>query len=816
MTPLAIRIVDCIERAGRPLKARTIANELSVERSVINSLLYGKLAHLVVKDAEHSWSLRSPDAYPAAEQTRAVKLEEALAHQSVEPKPSPTVSRSDQNAHQLTPRQRAFLVRDLREFPFSTRVVNVLKVHSIRRVGDLIQLDPEDILELQNAGRRSVEELRAFLRTEGLTLGLKVPDWSEALVKAWIEELPSEIESARSAETPPVRHARSPVRPTSDENREMTVRQRAFLMRHLSEFSFSTRVTNVLKVQSIRRVGDLAQLTQHDILGFPNLGRRSVEELEVFLRTEGLAWGLNVPGWNRNLVKAWEEELRSEIEVARNIDALGTGTTKLSSPISVEVELGGIVRQVWGTQHRNAEITCSVFGWDGAGAKTLEQVGDAFGVTRERVRQIRNNFLRRIRNKRMLLPKVVEALELLESISPAVETEARNRLVSAQLCGPKFQVTGLLTAQEIAGRTGSLSIGLVDGITIIGTPGVFTSAHRAVTIARAAVSRKGCVHVEEIGDHLSSEGIEKLPVNLLVALMGSQKGVRWLSPDQQWLTFDDSPRNRLINVIRKVLSVSPSVHVNELRAALKRVHRLQGFVPSRAVLREFCGGLGICKLERDIVTATASEDPSEVLGKTELLFYQILTEHGNVMSSFNLERECLKRGLNNHTFFQYISYSPIMLRLARAVYSLTGAPISPGTVEALTPPRVQTKTREDHGWTADGKPWVTYRLNRGNIRSGVFSIPTAFRTLISGEYRLAAPEEAHLGIARAERDRMTSLRRAISLRGGDEGDLMLIIFDLAARTAAISIGDEDTTEIAVTVGHIEANTKALDAEADEQ
>src|SRR5262249_60427192 len=49
------------------------------------------------------------------------------------------------------------------------------------------------------------------------------------------------------------------------------------------------------------------------------------------------------------------------------------------------------------------------FGLDGGGERTLEEVGEKFGVTRERIRQIQNVALRKLRRK----------IEKLEAISVA-------------------------------------------------------------------------------------------------------------------------------------------------------------------------------------------------------------------------------------------------------------------------------------------------------------------------------------------------------------------------------------------------------------
>jgi RNA polymerase primary sigma factor len=53
---------------------------------------------------------------------------------------------------------------------------------------------------------------------------------------------------------------------------------------------------------------------------------------------------------------------------------------------------------------REATILRYRFGLDGGGEKTLEDVGEKFGITRERVRQIQNAALRKLR-------KMIEKIE---------------------------------------------------------------------------------------------------------------------------------------------------------------------------------------------------------------------------------------------------------------------------------------------------------------------------------------------------------------------------------------------------------------------
>jgi RNA polymerase primary sigma factor len=63
---------------------------------------------------------------------------------------------------------------------------------------------------------------------------------------------------------------------------------------------------------------------------------------------------------------------------------------------------------------REVEILQYRFGLDGTGEKTLEEVGERFGVTRERVRQIQNNALGKLR-------RMIERLECMPTFTAPAE-----------------------------------------------------------------------------------------------------------------------------------------------------------------------------------------------------------------------------------------------------------------------------------------------------------------------------------------------------------------------------------------------------------
>jgi hypothetical protein len=152
--------------------------------------------------------------------------------------------------------------------------------------------------------------------------------------------------------------------------------------------------------------------------------------------------------------------------------------------------------------------------------------------------------------------------------------------------------------------------------------------------------------------------------------------------------------------------------------------------------------------------------------------------------------ECIDRGMNVNTFYQYLSYSPIITRFAREVYALVGSEIAPGEVEGVQRAPSPQSVIVDNGWTKDGRPWISYRLNTANLRTGVFTIPLGYRELIVGEYFAQASGTGSRDKISAKDGRLTGLRRSTAIRGGEEGDVLTFAFDLRARNVEIGFTEE--------------------------
>ncbi len=68
------------------------------------------------------------------------------------------------------------LRRPVEGLPISVRTHEGLRSSDIKYVGELVQCTEQELLEIKNFGRKSLNEVKAILADLGLSLGMKLDD----------------------------------------------------------------------------------------------------------------------------------------------------------------------------------------------------------------------------------------------------------------------------------------------------------------------------------------------------------------------------------------------------------------------------------------------------------------------------------------------------------------------------------------------------------------------------------------------------------------------------------------------------------------
>ena len=246
-----------------------------------------------------------------------------------------------------------------------------------------------------------------------------------------------------------------------------------------------------------------------------------------------------------------------------------------------------------------------------------------------------------------------------------------------------------------------------------------------LVISKRLVSRYGIVNVAEIIEQVFCKTGQTLTDEYVISVLSIFKNFSWLDKSKGWFWLTSTSRNRILNIIRKILSICENINLHELRARIGKSYRMEGLIPTTRVLLELCKQIPWCRIEGDMIMADPPIIAEDVLRSNELRMYQILKEQGPLMATTEFETTCFDFGINRSSFYQHLSYSPILNRYMSGVYGLRGAYIPPGLAESIAPIKKKVFSKTDYGWTKEGNIWIIRQLAISTIYDGRFSIPAA-------------------------------------------------------------------------------------------
>jgi len=671
----------------------------------------------------------------------------------------------------------------------SFRAANCLKHQNIHYVGELVQKSESELLRVRNFGRKSLREVKRELAEIGLHLGMQMPSWPpenlEELINYFAQKKKEELQTQLGQKYK-----------ENSRNLPVMLSQEKFikLLRRVDEFEFSVRTMNCLKDLNIIYIGDLVQKKQSKLLHTRNFGRKSLMEIEMALNQMNLNLGMNILGWPPENIKEALKNSSSELKQLRIKEQNFKQKIRY-----LEDELSNLASLMG--KYRYEQIVIRHFGWDGQKPKTLESVGKEFNVTRERIRQICLKFERKLiwakRKKTLYLPILDSTLKFVSEYLPALYSDIKSELANKGITRRIFWPEGLITAAKITDRGVPFCIVKLRGNRFVVKPGAVKEPKLILNLAKKSTEHWGVSTfydiAAQVGEKTNQPTNQKFTKNVLSPL----KSFHLLDESGGWFWFSSVSRNRLLNMIQKILSVAGGIDISDLRAGISRNRRMEGFSPPRRVLLELCRQLPGCLVEDNMVIADPPLNWEEILaGSTEWAMTAILKEHGLVMPIMKFEELCLDLGMNQTTFQIYISSSPIITKYAMGVYGLRGAKIHPGIIESLKPTKQKhEKVLLDFGWTLDNGVWLGHKISQAMIRTGVFNIPAAMKQFIQGDFNLKAADGVYIGNLKVKDCSGWSLGTFFRRRGGESGDYLVLTFDLGSHEAKAYIGDEGLLDV---------------------
>jgi len=555
------------------------------------------------------------------------------------------------------------------------------------------------------------------------------------------------------------------------------------LLASLAEIGLSNRLVSSMADEGVVLVGAFVQKNSYDILRKPGLGRKSSQEAQEALGELGLSFGMNLHGWDDQLALDAREVLGRQL-LKIIFSKLGGSWP---SHDNLESELVALLSEVEGP--RNVEILRMYFGFNERGPITLESVGELHGLTRERVRQIAERAERKLKGIWRPTPKLFQAIDILKHGFPTTFTAMQFSITlqQSEVSAQPFHVGGLLRAMEIIGEAHDIQRRAIGDVEYYGPDSKLLQTKELVRLLRKETSSCGCTSIQRLALMAGMEIEEATSVRSTFLPLPE---VHWLDVDKNWLLSKRSSRNRLENVASKILSVAPKVELRELRSAMLRPNRV-AFVPPVDVLSSLLKYTQIADVSDGLAIARP-EVQGTPLGSADLGMALAFQELGSPLTREQLEEYCLDElGMNANSFYVYLSYSPMVVKLAIGVFGLVGEGVEVGRVEALKKEISASQFETSHGWSKAGTLWCHFLADRPVINAGARALPSFVQNMTSGEWSVYIDGNLRTGTAKIDNGFISGIRNALVALGASNGDFVQLDFKIDSRELIVRIvGDE--------------------------
>jgi hypothetical protein len=318
---------------------------------------------------------------------------------------------------------------------------------------------------------------------------------------------------------------------------------------------------------------------------------------------------------------------------------------------------------------RNALIFDRHYGLDGKGGANFQRIGHEVGLTRERVRQIVAEFDGRAHFKPEAVAVIERVIATIVASLPAPAASIEKKLQTDGVTLKPFRLEGVVNAATLIGRTAPFQVRTLNRKRYMVAAG-YPRFSDIVTRARHRIRRHGMAPLTACLASRSKSQSSQSEIDLVEAILTAQRDFHWLDQRTGWFWFADTTRNRAVSRIRKMLAVANPLTIGEISAGLAR---MKCPLAPPATLAEFCRQIPGLRVSGDTVSADPAIDIDEVLNRTEQDIFRLLAAHDGCMSSSELILRSKAMGVKRPTFYQCVTYSPIVSRYNQGHYRLIGA-----------------------------------------------------------------------------------------------------------------------------------------------
>jgi hypothetical protein len=494
--------------------------------------------------------------------------------------------------------------RPIYGFGLSLRSLNCLRHAGIRTVGQLAAQTEARLLANKNLGRKSINELKELLSGLGLELG-------------------SQIDVPRDADASP----------WWDVNLYFLLPTRCLkLVKPFAE---------QLEKRGLLYVGDLARCSLHSLIHDHKIPVGRVDQIQRALLAVCLEFGEGPPDWQRRHLAGLREffagalrELSSASDVVRKTRYEAV-QERVAAAADLEDELFRLASRT--CTEKAARTGMRNLGWDGQGGVTLEQTASEVGLTRERIRQIRERIVDKLKPLSLRPPLLVRTLEALIVALPCRAVNIEQWMCDQRISKKAFRVEGVLSAATVLGLEAPVVVRSFGNERLLLRKGAENDVDNLVSGAVTLAVRRGVARLGDVAFHGDRD--------FLQVVLGQSDSVEWLDDDQEWFWAPKARGNRVLSRARQILTAVPNILIDQMRAGLLLKEGIAESDLPMSVLRSLLERQPWCRCEGNMVMQEGEAARKAARNTAEFCMVQVLAENGGALYLEDFVQECERRGV---------------------------------------------------------------------------------------------------------------------------------------------------------------------------
>lgn len=465
---------------------------------------------------------------------------------------------------------------------------------------------------------------------------------------------------------------------------------------------------------------------------------------------------------------------------------------------TLEEDLQGIAPTLLGNP-RAQRCLAHRLGWADGQVHTLQEVGDAEGLTRERVRQFEAKAQRGLAERTVFAPRFLAALECARSQAPCSQADLAQALCTQGIAQHPWTASALLQTAAFFGVPHGLTVQYLGTAEYLASDPANASLGDLVLSRAQARSRcQGAVSTQELAFELSEHFKRWVSEKEVRAIASALAEARWLDEPRGWLWFGEHPHHRVLNATRKMLSITPRLPLDDLYEGLLRNYRMDADpICPKAIVLALCRQVSWIHVRQvSHLTPRIPLNYREELAEVECAMVQLLQEAGGALDHYTFRKRCRQRGISPSTFGVYEGNSPLFRRIAPGVWGLRGVFPSPALLLRLSKrnerrqrrlaarmafQRLPAESRNE----ASAQNLRLFKLSEASFRNYILTV-SGIAVPIGTRFAVRLQDEEIGQIEMRAKGRLKGLLTLLKAHGVRPGDQYLASFDVTSRQVSFS------------------------------